>query len=599
MPWFHMCTSLVHLNQQSVPQNFLSVLTLTVSKVTVLTDRTLPTATMHTLLRSTLRTKTYFFFFFSLLMSAPFKLFPSGCLEYLTASSLAYAAVSRSAQENLLQAPLLSRSNSTEASLAKDTSSNDVKNGQGFKGHSMLAPFTAGWQTTDLHPLVIEKSEGSYVYDINGKKYLDALAGLWATSLGGSEPRLVDAAIAQLKKLPFYHSFWNRTTLPSLDLAKELLEMFTARKMGKAFFVNSGSEANDTQVKLVWYYNNALGRPDKKKFIARAKSYHGSTLIAASLSGLPALHQKFDLPAPFVLHTDCPHYWRYHLPGETEEEFSTRLAKNLEQLILKEGPETVIHSNACKIAAFIAEPVMGAGGVIVPPSTYFEKVQAVVKKYDILFIADEVICAFGRLGTMFGCDKYNIKPDLVSLAKALSSAYLPIGAVLVSPEISDVIHAQSNKLGSFSHGFTYSGHPAACAVAIEALKIYKERNIVDQVNKIAPRFQDGIKAFSDSPIIGEIRGTGLILGTEFTDNKSPNDPFPPEWGNLMYTTGVGAYFGAQCEKHGMLVRVAGDNIMMSPPYIISQGEVDELISIYGKALKETEKKVQELKSQRK
>ncbi|KAG5123795.1 hypothetical protein JHK82_030532 [Glycine max] len=401
-----------------------------------------------------------------------------------TASSLAYAVVSRSAHENLLQAPLLSRSNSTEASLAKDNSSNDVKNGQGYmillyKGHSMLAPFTAGWQSSDLHPLIIEKSEvnfvamGSYVYDINGKKYLDALAGLWATSLGGSEPRLVDAAVAQLKKLPFYHSFWNRTTLPSLDLAKELLEMFTARKMGKAFFVNSGSEANDTQVKLVWYYNNALGRPDKKKFIARAKSYHGSTLIAASLSGLPALHQKFDLPAPFVLHTDCPHYWRYHLPGETEEEFSTRLANNLEQLILKEGPET--------IAAFIAEPVMGAGGVIPPPSTYFEKVQAVVKKYDILFIADE----------------------------ALSSAYLPIGAVLVSPEISEVIHDQSNKLG------------------------------------------------------------------------------------------IGAYFGAQCEKHGMLVRVAGDNIMMSPPYIISPGEVEELISIYGKALKETEKKVQELKSQRK
>ncbi|XP_020214352.1 gamma aminobutyrate transaminase 3, chloroplastic [Cajanus cajan] len=510
---------------------------------------------MNTLLRSTLRTKT--------------------------ASSLAYAAGSRSVQENLLQVPPWSRSNSTEPSLAKD---NDVKNGESFKGHGMLAPFTAGWQTTDLHPLVIEKSEGSYVYDINGKKYLDALAGLWATSLGGSEPRLVDAAIAQLKKLPFYHSFWNRTTKPSLDLAKELLEMFTARKMAKAFFVNSGSEANDTQVKLVWYYNNALGRPNKKKFIARAKSYHGSTLIAASLSGLPALHQKFDLPAPFVLHTDCPHYWRYHLPGETEEEFSTRLANNLEQLILKEGPET--------IAAFIAEPVMGAGGVMLPPATYFEKVQAVVKKYDILFIADEVICAFGRLGTMFGCDKYNINPDLVSLAKALSSSYLPIGAVLVSPEVSEVIHAQSNKLGIFSHGFTYSGHPTSCAVALETLKIYKERNIVDQVNKIAPRFQDGVKAYSDSPIIGEIRGTGLILGTEFTDNKSPNDPFPPEWG-------IGAYFGAQCEKHGMLVRVSGDNILMSPPYIISPGEVDELISKYGKALKDTEKRVQELKSQRK
>ncbi|KAF1899151.1 hypothetical protein Lal_00019273 [Lupinus albus] len=510
------------------------------------------------------------------------------------------AAVFRNSQENLLQVPLCTRSYNAESSLEKDISTADLKTSERFRSHGMLAPFTAGWQTTDLNPLVIDKSEGSYVYDINGRKYLDSLAGLWCTALGGNEPRLVEAAITQLKKLPFYHSFWNRTTKPSLDLAKDLLKTFTARKMAKVFFVNSGSEANDSQVKLVWYYNNALGRPNKKKFIARAKSYHGSTLIAASLSGLPALHQKFDLPAPFVLHTDCPHYWRYHLPGETEEEFSTRLANNLEELILKEGPDT--------IAAFIAEPVMGAGGVITPPSTYFEKIQAVVKKYDILFIADEVICAFGRLGTMYGCDKYNIKPDLVSVAKALSSGYLPIGAVLVSPEVSEVIHSQSSKLGSFSHGFTYSGHPVSCAVAIETLKIYKcvplERNILDTVRKISPKFQDGIKAFSDSPIIGEIRGTGLILGTEFTDNKSPNDPFPPEWGNLydgldglhLATNWIGAYFGAQCEKHGMLVRVAGDNIMMCPPFIISPEEIDELISIYGKALKATEERVKELKS---
>lgn len=454
---------------------------------------------------------------------------------------------------------------------------------RGFKGHDMLAPFTAGWQTTDLHPLVIDKSEGSYVYDINGKKYLDALAGLWCTALGGNEPRLIAAATAQLNKLPFYHSFWNRTTKPSLDLAKEILEIFTARKMGKVFFTNSGSEANDSQVKLVWYYNNALGRPNKKKFIARSKSYHGSTLISASLSGLPALHQKFDLPAPFVLHTDCPHYWRFHLPGETEEEFSTRLANNLENLILKEGPDT--------IAAFIAEPVMGAGGVIPPPKTYFEKIQAVVKKYDILFIADEVITAFGRLGTMFGCDKYKIQPDLVSIAKALSSAYMPIGATLVSPEIVEVIQSQSNKLGSFSHGFTYSGHPVSCAVALEALKIYKEREIPSHVSAISPKFQEGIRTFSGSPIIGEIRGTGLILGTEFSDNKSPNDPFPPEWG-------VGAIFGSECEKRGMLIRVAGDNTMMSPPLVMTPDEVDELVSIYGDALRSTEEKVAELKSKR-
>ncbi|KAE8718746.1 putative gamma-aminobutyrate transaminase 3 [Hibiscus syriacus] len=586
-----------------------------------------------------------------------------------------------------LKGPLLARFYSTEPSLQKEDS--DFKDGKGmFKGHDMLAPFTAGWQTTDVNPLVIERTEGCYAYDANGKRYLDALAGLWCTALDsdttvnigianmsraifcnvgylkpfvfhqdkissseligwrsevtssgagkvkigearleisrrerGNEPRLVEAATAQLNKLPFYHSFWNRTTKPSLDLAKDLLETFTARKMAKVFFTNSGSEANDTQVKLVWYYNNALGRPNKKKFIARAKSYHGSTLISASLSGLPALHQKFDLPAPFVLHTDCPHYWRYHLEGETEEEYSTRLANNLENLIVKEGPET--------IAAFIAEPVMGAGGVILPPATYFEKIQAVVKKYNILFIADEVICAFGRLGTMFGCDKYNIKPDLVSVAKALSSAYMPIAGVMVSPEISEVIYSESNKLGTFSHGFTYSGHPVSCAVAIEALKLYKcvsilplrksishpcrERNIVEKVESISPRFQDGLKSFSDSPIVGEIRGTGLIHGTEFTDNKSPNDPFPSEWGMFHFyflfllerklssvcMIGIGAYFGSQCEKQGLLIRVAGDSIMMSPPLIITPPEVDELINKYGRALKATEERVKELKYQQK
>lgn len=494
------------------------------------------------------------------------------------------AIAPRNLQAPLIQGSALIRGHTTDVSPAKYDSTAESIADKGFKGHDMLAPFTPGWHTTDFHPLVIERSEGSYVYDTNGKKYLDALAGLWCTVLGGSEPRLVEAATAQLNTLPFYHSFWNRTTRPSLDLAKELLETFTATKMAKAFFTNSGSEANDTQVKLVWYYNNALDRPNKKKFIARAKSYHGSTLISASLSGLPALHQKFDLPAPFVLHTDCPHYWRFHLPGETEEEFSTRLANNLENLILKEGPET--------IAAFIAEPVMGAGGVIPPPATYFDKIQPILKKYDILLIADEVICAFGRLGTMFGCDKYGIKPDLVSMAKALSSAYMPIGAVLVSPEISDVIHSQSSKLGSFSHGFTYSGHPVACAVALEAIKIYKERNILEKVNTLSPKFQEGLKAYADSPIVGEIRGTGLILGVEFTDNKSPNDPFPPEWG-------VGAYFGAQCEEEGMLVRVSGDNIMLCPPYIFTAEELDQLISTFGKALRATEERVKELKAQNK
>ncbi|PWZ46329.1 Gamma-aminobutyrate transaminase 1, mitochondrial [Zea mays] len=382
--------------------------------------------------------------------------------------------------------------------------------------------------------------------DILVQLHLPSLTQL--KKMGGSEPRLVKAATEQLNKLPFYHSFWNRTTRPSLDLAQEILSMFTARKMGKVFFTNSGSEANDSQVKLVWYYNNALGRPDKKKFIARSKAYHGSTLISASLTG-SLIYQ--------------------HLL------FCTLTALTTGDIIFL-------------IAAFIAEPVMGAGGVIPPPKTYFDKVQAVVKKYDILFIADEVITAFGRLGTMFGCDYYNIKPDLVSLAKALSNAYVPIGATLVSPEISEVIHSQSNKLGSFAHGFTYSGHPVACAVAIEALKLYRERDIPGHVKQIAPKFQDGIRALADSPIIGEIRGLGMIMGTEFTNNKSPTDLFPAEWG-------VGAIFGEECQKRGMLVRVAGDAIMMSPTLIMTPGEVDELVSIYGEALRATEERVSDLK----
>ncbi|KAM3412519.1 hypothetical protein ACQJBY_003933 [Aegilops geniculata] len=420
---------------------------------------------------------------------------------------------------------------------------NSVQEHGASKEHAMLAPFTAGWQTANSPPLIIERSEGCYVYDANGKKYLDALAGLFSTALGGSEPRLVKAATEQLNKLPLYHSFWNRTTRPSLDLANELINMFTAREMGKVFFTSSGSEANDSQVKLVWYYNNALGRPSKKKIIARSQSYHGTTFISASLSGLPLVHQDFDLSGHFVLHTNCPHYWRFHLPGETEEEFTTRLAINLENLILKEGPEMVI-------------------------------------------------TGFGRLGTMIGSDFYNIKPDLVSLAKALSCAYVPIGAVLVSPEIVAVIRAHSNKHGTFAHGFTYSGHPVSCVVALEALQIYRERDIPGHVTHVAQRFQEGIKAFAvESPIVGETRGVGLLIATEFTNNKSPYDLFPAEWG-------IGEIFGAECKKLGMMVKVLGNMIVMSPPLIITREEIDKLVSIYGEALKATEERVAELKSKK-
>ncbi|EFJ20434.1 hypothetical protein SELMODRAFT_177017 [Selaginella moellendorffii] len=446
--------------------------------------------------------------------------------------------------------------------------------------HNMLSPFTAGWQMVKVEPLIIEKSEGIYVYDTNGNKYLDALAGLWNNALGGNEPRLVEAAKKQLDVLPYYHSFWNRTTPVTLELAKELVEMFTQVKMSRVLFTNSGSESNDSQVRLVWYYYNAIGKPHKKKFIAREKAYHGSTYASASLSGLPNLHKGFDAPASFVVHTDCPHYWRNHLPGESEEDFATRLADNLEKLILKEGPEN--------IAAFIGEPLMAAGGVMPPPATYWDKIQPILKKYDILLIADEVVCAFGRLGTMFGCDYYNIKPDLVSMAKALSSAYMPIGAVLVSEKISDAILKFSDQHGSLGHGFTYSGHPVPCAVALEALHIYKERDIPGHVAKVSPHFQKGLHKLSSSPVIGEIRGTGLIIGVEFKDGKRPENTFPADWG-------VSAYFADKCKEEGMLVRISGDAIFMSPTLTITIEEIDELITMFEKALKATEKYVESKK----
>src|SRR5277367_6449499 len=309
-------------------------------------------------------------------------------------------------------------------------------------------------------PLVITGGDGVFVRAEDGKKYLEGLAGLWCASLGFSERRLAEAAYRQMLKLPFYHTFAHKANDVGIELAEKLMSIAPV-PMSKVFFVNSGSEANDTVVKLVWYYNNALGRPKKKKILARNKGYHGVTVASASLTGLPNNHRDFDLPIANILHIDCPHYYRYQEAGETEEQFASRLADNLEKLILTEGPDT--------IAAMIAEPVMGAGGVLVPPKTYFEKIQKVLKKYDILLIADEVICGFGRTGNMFGTETFGLKPDMMVVAKALSSAYLPISGVLMTDKIYQALVAESEKIGTFGHGYTYSAHPVPAAVALETL----------------------------------------------------------------------------------------------------------------------------------
>jgi 4-aminobutyrate--pyruvate transaminase len=435
-----------------------------------------------------------------------------------------------------------------------------------------IHPYTNLKLHLERGPVIITRGEGIYVYDQDGKEYIEGLAGLWCAALGFGEEELIKAAVEQMRKLPYYHSFAHRATNPSIDLAEKLRSIAPLPE-SRVFFANSGSEANDSLVKLVWYYNNSRGLTKKKKIISRLRAYHGVTVAAGSLTGLPYCHNDFDLPIPNILHTDCPHYYRNGKPGETEEEFSARMADNLEELILYEGPDTV--------AAFIAEPVMGAGGVIIPPKAYFEKIQQVLKRYDILMLADEVICGFGRTGNMFGCETFDIKPDAVTMAKALSSAYLPISAVLVSEEIFQAMVAESEKIGIFGHGFTYSGHPVPAAVALRNIELIEERNLLDHVRRIAPRFQERLKAFNDHPLVGESRGVGLIGALELVADKAAKRPFDP-------SQGIGPYCLSRAESHGLIVRALGDTLAFCPPLIITESQLDEMFDRFAKALEETE-----------
>jgi 4-aminobutyrate--pyruvate transaminase len=426
-------------------------------------------------------------------------------------------------------------------------------------------------------PLVITEGDGVFVRGEDGKMYLEGLAGLWCVSLGFSEKRLAEAAYRQMLKLPFYHTFAHKATDIGIELAEKLLSIAPV-PMSKVFFVNSGSEANDTVVKLVWYYNNALGRPNKKKIISRTKAYHGVTVASASLTGLANNHRDFDLPIDKILHVECPHFYRFGLPGETEEAFASRMADALEQRILSEGPDTV--------AAFIAEPIMGAGGVLLPPATYWEKIQAVLRKYDVLLIADEVICGFGRTGEMWGTITYGLKPDMITCAKALSSGYMPIGAVMISEAIYGALVKQSEKIGVFSHGFTYSGHPVTSAVALETLNIYEKDEILSHVRRMAPRMQAGLRRVANHPLVGEVRGIGLVGAVELVRDKAKKTPFDP-------AEAVGPFLAKRAHQHGLILRALGDSIAFCPPLIINEAEIDLMLGRFALALDDTYAMVRE------
>jgi 4-aminobutyrate---pyruvate transaminase len=418
-------------------------------------------------------------------------------------------------------------------------------------------------------PLILDRAEGIYVWDTNGKRYIEGLAGLWCASLGYGNRELIEAAREQMLKLSFTHLFGGRSHEPAIALAEKIKEIAPA-PTSKVFFTSSGSEANDTQIKLAWYYNNARGKTKKKKVISRMRAYHGVTIATASLTGLPLFHADFDLPMARVLHTDCPHYWRGAEPGESEEDYATRLARNLEQLIHREDPETV--------AAFIAEPVLGAGGIIVPPRTYFEKVHAVLARYDIALIADEVICGFGRTGNWFGSQTFDIHPDTVTLAKAITSAYVPLGALTVSEPVYQALADESKKLGTFAHGFTYSGHPVACAVALKAIEIYERSQIVQHVQRVTPVFQMRLKALAEHPLVGEARGIGLMGGLELVKSKSTKESFDPR-------QGVGPKVVSLAQDEGLICRsIAGDTIALCPPLVIDGAEINLAFDALARAL---------------
>jgi 4-aminobutyrate--pyruvate transaminase len=437
---------------------------------------------------------------------------------------------------------------------------------------TLVHPYTNLAAFRDTGPLVIERAKGVYVYDTEGRDYIEGMAGLWCTALGYGNEELVEVAAAQMAKLPFAHLFSGRSHDPAIELGEKLKEIAPV-PISKVFFCNSGSEANDSQMKLVWYMNNALGRPRKKKIISRLRAYHGVTIAAASLTGLPGNHNDFDLPIAGVVHTDCPYHYRHARDGESEEDFATRLAAQLEAQILAEDPDTV--------AAFIAEPVMGAGGVIVPPATYFEKIMPVCEKYDLLMISDEVITGFGRLGHMFGSEAVGFRPHAISVAKALSSAYMPIAAVLVPEQMYEGLLEGSRRNNAFGHGFTCAGHPVAAAVALKTLEIYARDRIVEKAALMIPHFRAGLDQLGAHPLVGEARGMGLVGGVELVADKHTKRAFDSK-------AGVAAFCVGAAQAEGLIVRsLAGDIISLCPPLVISTQELDLLFERLTRALDRT------------
>lgn len=432
-------------------------------------------------------------------------------------------------------------------------------------------PFSIpGAHERDGGPAVIVAGEGSTLTAADGRTYLDAMAGLWCVNVGYGNPEIAAAIHEQALRLPYYHGFSSMATDQPAMLAARIIELTGDLGMSKVFFGSSGSDANDTQVKLVWHYNNVLGRPEKKKIIARQRGYHGVTVASASLTGLPAMHAQFDLPLPQVRHVTPPYSLWERQPGEDDAAFVARLAAELDELIVAEGPETV--------AAFIAEPVQAAGGVLPPPEGYFQAIQEVLRKHDVLLIADEVVSGFGRLGTPFGSHALDIQPDLMTIAKGVTSAYVPLSGVIVSERVWKVL---ADDPGIFQHGYTYSAHPLAAAAAMANLDVIERDGLIAQAAARGERLRAALhEAFDDHPLVGEVRGIGLMAAVEFVEERGERPRrFDP-------SLAVGPRVNQACLERGLISRAlpAADTISFSPPFTITDDEIDRAVAIAREAV---------------
>jgi adenosylmethionine-8-amino-7-oxononanoate aminotransferase len=419
-------------------------------------------------------------------------------------------------------------------------------------------------------PHLLADAKGVWIRDGEGRELLDAMAGLWCVAAGYGREEIADAMADQARRLSYAHTFLAQSNEPGIRLAARVAKL-TPPGLDHVFFCNSGSEANDTIVKLVWYHSNLKGTPAKKKIIARRHGYHGVTLAATSLSGLPNMHALFDAPLPGFLHVGKPHYYREAAPGESEADFAARLARELEERIVAEGPETV--------AAFIGEPLMAAGGVIEPPAGYWAAVQEVLDRYDVLLIADEVVCGFGRLGVPFGSDFYGLKPDFMTVAKAITSAYFPVSAAVVSDRVWEVFAAASAGHGPVSHGHTTSLHPVGAAAALANLDIFEREGLLHRAAEVGPRFQRALRdSVEGHPLVGEVRGQGLIAAVEIVADRATRQSFPP-------AERVGLRLHARCLEEGVICRaVAGDSLAFCPPLVIQDDELTEVVVRFGRGL---------------